>query len=82
MLCRKRKNGFQIPGTRIRPEYTSIYRVVLVPYPTRIRSYSIRVLPVSVPNIKIIESVSEKTGICIIRIRYPIGILDPFSPLT
>jgi hypothetical protein len=28
------------------------------------------------------ESVSEKTGICTIRIRYPAGIPDPFSPLT
>jgi hypothetical protein len=54
------KTGTRIPGTRIRPEYPSIYRVVLAPYPTRIRSFSIRVLPVSVPNIKIPESVSEK----------------------
>jgi hypothetical protein len=53
------------------PEYPGIYRVVLVPYPTRIRSYSIRVLPVSVPNIKIPGFISEKTGICTIRIWYP-----------
>ena len=63
------------------PEYLGIYRVVLVPYPTQIRSYSIRVLPVSIPNIKIPESVSEKTGICTTRIRYPTGIPDLFSPL-
>jgi hypothetical protein len=43
-----------------RPNYLGIYRVVLAPYPTRIQSFSIRVLPVSVPNIKIPESVSEK----------------------
>jgi hypothetical protein len=74
--------GTWIPGTRIRPEYPGIYRVVFVPYPTRIRSYSIRVLSVSVLNIKIPESVSENTGICTIRIRYPTGIPpDPFSPL-
>jgi hypothetical protein len=52
--------GTRIPGTRIRPEYPGIYRVVLAPYPTRIRSCSIRVLPVYVPNIKIPESVSKK----------------------
>jgi hypothetical protein len=52
--------GTQIPGTRIRPEYPGIFWVVLAPYPTRIRSYSIRVLPVFVPNIKLPESVSEK----------------------
>jgi hypothetical protein len=50
----------RIPGTRIRLEYPGIFRVVLAPYPTRIQSYSIRVLPVSVPNIKLPESVSEK----------------------
>jgi hypothetical protein len=44
--------GTRIPGTRIRPEYPGIYRVVLAPYPTRIRSHTIRVLPVSVPNLK------------------------------
>jgi hypothetical protein len=43
--------------------------------------YSIRVLPVSVPNIKLPEPVSEKTGICTTHIRYPTGILDSFSPL-
>jgi hypothetical protein len=32
--------GTRIPGTRIRPEYLGIYWVVLVPYPTRIQSYS------------------------------------------
>jgi hypothetical protein len=52
--------GTRIPGTRIRPEYPGIFRVVLAPYLTRIRSYSIRVLPVSVLNIKLPESVSEK----------------------
>jgi hypothetical protein len=57
-------------------------RVVLVPYPAWIKSYSTRVLPVFVPNIKIPESVSEKTGIYTIRIRYPTGIPDPFSPLV
>jgi hypothetical protein len=74
--------GTRILGTRIRPEYPGIYRVVLIPYPTRIRSYSIRVLPVSVPNIKIPESVSEKLGICTICIRYPTGIADLFSLLV
>jgi hypothetical protein len=62
---------------RIWPEYSGIYRVVLVSYLTRIWSCSIRV---SVPNIEIPESVSEKMGICTIRIRYPTSILDPFSP--
>jgi hypothetical protein len=50
----------RVPGTRIRPKYPGIFRVVLDPYPTQIRSYSIRVLPVSVPNIKLPESISEK----------------------
>jgi hypothetical protein len=68
-------------GTRIQPEYPGIYREVIVPYPTRIRSYSIRVLSVSVPNIKIPESVSEKMGICTICIWYQTGIPDLFSPL-
>jgi hypothetical protein len=57
-------------------------RVVLAQYPTRIRSYSIRVLSVSVPNIKIPESVFEKTGIYTIRIRYLTGIPDLFSLLA
>jgi hypothetical protein len=52
--------GTRIPGTRIRPIYPSIFRLVLAPYLTRIQSYSIRVLPVSAPNIKLPESVSEK----------------------
>jgi hypothetical protein len=53
--------GTQILGTRIRPEYPSIYQVVLDPYSTRIRSCSfLRVLPVSIPNIKILEFVSKK----------------------
>jgi hypothetical protein len=52
------KTGTRIPGTRIRPKYSGIYRVVLTPYPTQIRSFNIRVLPVSIPNIKIPESVS------------------------
>jgi hypothetical protein len=56
----KEKTGTRIPGSRIRPEYPGIYRVVLAPYPTRIRSCTIRVLLVSVPNIKILVSVSEK----------------------
>jgi hypothetical protein len=51
-MQKKEKTGTRIPGIRIRPEYPGIYRVVLAPYPTRIRSYTIRVLPVSVPNIK------------------------------
>jgi hypothetical protein len=80
-MQKKKKTGTRIPGTRIRPEYPGIYRVVLTPYPTRIWSCTIRVLPVSVPNIKIFVSVSEKTGICTIRIEYPTGIPDPFSPL-
>jgi hypothetical protein len=52
------------------PEYSCIYRVVLAPYPTRIRSCTIQVLPVSVSNIKIVESVSEKTNIYTIHIQY------------
>jgi hypothetical protein len=70
-MQKKKKTGTRISGTRIRPEYSGIYRVVLALYPSRIRSYTIRVLPVSV---------SEKTCICTIRIRYPAGIPDPFSP--
>jgi hypothetical protein len=81
ILCRKRKTGTRIPGTCIRPECSGIYRVVLAPYRTQIRNYSIRILPISVPNIKIPESVSEKTDIYTISIRYPTGILDPFSSL-
>jgi hypothetical protein len=80
-MQKKKKRVPEFRGTRIRPEYQGIYRVVLVSYPTRIRSYSVRVLPVYVTNIKIRESVSEKTGICTTRIRYPTGIPDPFSPL-
>jgi hypothetical protein len=56
-------------------------QVVLAPYPTRIRSYIIQVLPVSVPNIKLPESVSEKTDICTTGIQYPTVISNPFSPL-
>jgi hypothetical protein len=77
--------GTRIPGTRIRPEYPGIYRVFLVPYTTRIRSYSIRVLPVSVPNIKIPESVSEKRVFVLsvsgTRRVYPTR-FDPYSPAT
>jgi hypothetical protein len=51
-MQKKKKTGTRILGTRIRPEYPGIYRVVLAPYPTRIQSCTIRVLPVSVPNIK------------------------------
>jgi hypothetical protein len=51
-MQKKKKTSTRIPGTRIRPKYPGIYRVVIVPYPTRIRNYSIRVLPVSVPNKK------------------------------
>jgi hypothetical protein len=43
-----------------RPEYSGIYRVVLALYPTRIWSCTIRVLPVSVPNIKISVSVKKR----------------------
>jgi hypothetical protein len=52
--------GTRIPVTRIRPEYLGIYRVVLAPYPTRIRSCTIRVLTVSVPNIKILNLYPKK----------------------
>jgi hypothetical protein len=51
-MQKKKKTGTRIPGTRIRPKYPGIYWVVLAPYPTRIRSCTIRVLPVFVPNIK------------------------------
>jgi hypothetical protein len=43
-----KKTGTRISDTRIRPDYPGIYRVVIAPYPTRIRSFSIRVLPVSI----------------------------------
>jgi hypothetical protein len=56
----QKKTGYRIPGTRIRPEYSRIYWVVLALYPTRIRICTIRVLPVSVPNIKILKYVSKK----------------------
>jgi hypothetical protein len=42
--------GTRILGTRIRPEYPGIYRIVLTPYPTRIRSFTIRVLPSLYPS--------------------------------
>jgi hypothetical protein len=77
----KEKTGTRILGTRIRPEYPGIYRVILAPYPIRIRSYTIRVLPVSVPNIKIPVSVSEKWSRISTRIRYPFRVPYPFSPL-
>ena len=64
---------FRVP--RIRPEYPGIYRVVLAPYPTRIWSYNIRVLPVSVPNIKLPESVSEKNG----YLHYPYPVPDGYT---
>jgi hypothetical protein len=69
--------GTQIPGIRIRPEYPGIFQVVLAPYPTRIRSYSIWVLPVSIPNIKLLESVSEKRVLALL-----VSGTRPVSPLT
>jgi hypothetical protein len=81
MQKKKKKTGTRIPGTHIRHEYPGIYQVVLVPYPTRIRSCTIRVLPVSVPNIKIPVSVSEKWSRISTRIRYPFRVAYPFSPL-
>jgi hypothetical protein len=74
------KKKKRVPEFRVPISDTNI-RVVLVPYPNRIRSYSIRVLPVTIPNIKITEFVSEKTIICTICIWYPTDIPDPFSPL-
>jgi hypothetical protein len=72
---KKRVLEFQVPVSDLN------IRVVLAPYPTRIRSCSIRVLPVSAPNIKIPEFVTEKMGICTICIRYLTDIPDPFLPL-
>jgi hypothetical protein len=31
-MQKKKKTGTRIPGTRIRPEYPGIYRVVFAPY--------------------------------------------------
>jgi hypothetical protein len=78
----KRKNGYPNSGypylTRISGYLPSSPRSVSDLYPklqypstTRIR-----------PEYKNTESVSEKTDICIIRIRYPMDIPDPFSPLV
>jgi hypothetical protein len=69
----QKKTGTQNSGTHIRPEYPSIYRVVLTSYTTRIRNCTIWVLLVSIPDIKIPEST--------IHTRYSTGIPDPFSPL-
>jgi hypothetical protein len=80
-MQKKEKTGTRIPGTRIRPEYPGIYRVVLAPYPTRIRRCTIRVLSISVPNIKILVSVSEKWSRISTRIWYPFQVPCPFSPL-
>jgi hypothetical protein len=51
--------GIRILGIRNRPEYPGIYRVFLVPYPIRIWSCTIQVLPLCVLNIKITKSASE-----------------------
>jgi hypothetical protein len=59
----KKKTGTRISGTRIRPEYPGIFQIVLASYLSQIQSYSIRLLAVSVPNIKLSESVSGKTDI-------------------
>jgi hypothetical protein len=74
--------GTRIPDTRIRPEYSGIYRVVLAPYLTQIRSCTIRVLLVSVPNIKILVLVSEKWSRISTRIGYPFRVPCPFSTLV
>lgn len=78
-MLEKKKMGTQNPGTRTRPKYPGIYRVVLALYP--IRTCTIRVLPICVPGIKIPESVYEITGIYTIRIQYLMGIPDLFPPL-
>jgi hypothetical protein len=74
--------GTRIPGTRIRPEYLGIFRVVLTPYLTRIRSYSIRVLPVSVPNIKLPKSVSKKRVLALLVSGTRRVYLTRFTPNT
>jgi hypothetical protein len=78
----QKKTGTRIPGTRIRPEYPGIYRVVLALYPTRIRSYTIRVLPVSVLNKKNTCTHIRKWSRISTHIRYPFRVPYPFSPLT
>ena len=55
----KRENCYPNSGTRIRPEYPGIYRVVLAPYPTQTRRYTIQEVPISVPSIKMSKSVSK-----------------------
>jgi hypothetical protein len=70
----KEKTCSRIPGTRIRSEYLGIYRVLLTPYPTRVRSCTIRVLSVFVLNIKIPESVSEKWVL-----HYPYPVHDGYT---
>jgi hypothetical protein len=75
----KRVPEFRVPVSD--PEYPGIYRVIPASYPSRIRSCSIRILHVFAPNIKNTRIRIQKTGICTIRIRYPTGIPDPFSPL-
>ena len=77
---RKRVSEHQVPVSV--SIYPGSYRVLLAPYPTRIRWPTIRVLPVSVLDKKIPVSISEKTGIFTIRILYTLGIPDPFSPLV
>jgi hypothetical protein len=66
---------------RIRPEYPGIYRVVLVPYLIRVRICTIRLLTVSILNIKIPVPIFEKWFQISTRIRYPFRISCLFSPL-
>jgi hypothetical protein len=56
----KMKNRYPNSGYPYPTRLSGYLPVVLNPYPTWIRSFSIRVLPVSVSNIKISEPVSEK----------------------
>jgi hypothetical protein len=73
--------GTRAPGTRIRPQVPGICRVIGILYPSCIRRHLIRVVSVSVPNLKIPVFVSEKASRINIRIRYPNRVPDPFSPL-
>jgi hypothetical protein len=71
---------YRVPGSRV-PVSARGCRVFTGYCSSRIRDDSIRVVPVSVPNIKLPVSVSEKTSRISIRIRYPVRVPDPFSPL-
>jgi hypothetical protein len=74
--------GTRLISTRIRfgigGYLLDITNSVSYPYPDAIN----RVVPVSVPPTKIPVSVSENPGFFATRIRYPIRVPVPFSPLA